>query len=456
MSVLAARTMPAAAWRGGRGPSALRTEWSIALIRIALIAIVSVIYVTSLGIQRSVGAAALSVIVLAVAYAIGGLLPLVGPTFSSRRVPAVTLVIDTVLITLWVHATGGPESEFWTLYLILVVSAALRFGFLQTLAVAAGLGVVHLGTMFASGGLDLTQLIYRPGLILVTAFAVGVLAHQRVLHRRERRELEALADEQTRELGHERAEVERLRRVDIARSEFVAVAAHEFRTPLAVILGVLSTLRTHGAALETMVREELLDGASAQAERLARLVEDLLTVARIEDGILRLNPEPADPRTLVQEAEHASATSGRVHVELHRVDEVACDRDAIVRVLANLLDNARKYSPEGARIIASVSQDNRFVRFAVRDAGPGIPVEERDAIFERFRQAGEASKPGAGLGLYICRGLVEAHGGTIAVGEAPEGGAEFSFTIPRHTRPLDAVPEVSIVTGITAAAGGAR
>ncbi|HEX6230160.1 MAG TPA: ATP-binding protein [Actinomycetota bacterium] len=244
--------------------------------------------------------------------------------------------------------------------------------------------------------------------------------------------------------------------MDLVRSEFVAVAAHEFRTPLTAILGVLSTMRTHGAALEVAVREELLDGASAQAERLSRLVEDLLTAARLEDGVLRLDPEPVDARSLLLEAEQASGTSGRVQVELHRVDEVVCDRDAIVRVLTNLLDNARKHSPEGALIMASVSQRDGFVRFAIRDAGPGIPPGDREAVFERFRRGGNGSIPGSGLGLYICRGLVEAHGVAISVGGAPEGGAEFAFTLPLRARAGEMEPGIADVTQITAAAGGTR
>ena len=254
--------------------------------------------------------------------------------------------------------------------------------------------------------------------------------------------LEALADARAEELGHERAEVQRLRVADMERSEFVAIAAHEFRTPLAAIIGVLSTLRVHGDVLEPEVRAELIDGASSQAERLSRLVDDLLTASRIEDGVLRLAVEATDPRTLISEAEHASGTVGQVHVDLLSVAPVLCDADGIVRVLTNLLDNARKYSPEGSRIDVSVVRHGDRVRFAVRDAGEGIPVEERTTVFERFRRLGGRHAPGAGLGLYISRGIVEAHGATLAIGDAPEGGAEFAFELPRASTSPD-------VTGIT-------
>ncbi len=453
MTAMAQAALPkAAALDGGPGSSALRSERSIAIIRIAIVGVVMWIYFSSLGIRRPLGPEAIVILGLAGLYGVVTLLALIGDQLPSIRARLVTLVVDILLITIWVQSTGGPRSEFWTLYLIVVVSAALRFRLIETLAVALGVTVLHLSVTFAQdGGLSSAQLIYRPALMIATGFAVGVLAYQRAVHRRERNVLEALAQSRGQELGQERAEVERLRRVDLKRSEFVAVAAHEFRTPLAAVIGVLSTLKTHANALEEDVRNELIEGAQAQAERLARLVDDLLTASRIEDGVLRLHPERVKPRVLLADAERASGTMDRVQVELHRVDPVVCDADAIVRVLTNLLDNAKKYSPEDAPIVISVSQDADAVRFAVRDAGPGVSEEDRETVFERFRRLGGNGKPGAGLGLYITRGLVEAHGGVVTVGDAPEGGAEFAFTLPRWVDSSASVPRQG-VTAITAAA----
>lgn len=441
---------------GALGATSLRSERSIALIRLAIIGVVMWIYLSSLGIRRTLGPAAIVILALAGLYGLVSLVMLLGEQLPSWQTRFATLVVDILLITLWVQATGGPRSEFWTLYLIVVVSAALRFRLLETLGVALGLTVLHLSLAIAQGGLARYQVIYRPSLMIATGFAVGVLAHQRAVHRRERLVLEELVETRGAQLGQERAEVDRLRRVDLKRSEFVAIAAHEFRTPLAAVIGVLSTLKTHGDVLEPSVKEELIDGAQAQAERLARLVDDLLTASRIEDGVLRLHREHVTVQELVADAQRASGIGDRVHVELGRVDPIACDADAIVRVLTNLLDNASKYSPEDGPIVIAVSQDRDTVRFAVRDSGPGIPAEERDAVFERFRRLGEGVKPGAGLGLYICRGLVEAHGGAVEIGDAREGGAEFAFTLPRAPAVELEDDDDRVVTGATAVSSGAR
>jgi len=417
------------------GLDALRTERSIALIRLAVIAVVTVIYLGSLDERQTHGPTALAVLLLATVYSIWGLAAFAGPGEPSMRARVLTLLADLALITMWVQATGGPKSDYWTLFVIALIAVAMRFDLLQTLAVAAGVAVLYLAVMHVDGELSGVQALHRTSVMLLTGFAAGVLSRQRIVQRRERQALQELVDERSVELDLERAEVERLRRVDVAKSEFVAVAAHEFRTPLAAVIGVLSTLKEHGDVLTPDERDELLEGASKQAARLARLVDDQLTVSRIEDGALRLNLEAVDPRLLLSEAAQSSEMTGRLVIQLGRVDRVRCDRDAVIRVLTNLLDNARKYSPPDSKVHITVEQAGDLVRFRVRDEGPGIPEAERDHVFERFRRVeGAAAKPGTGLGLYICRALVEAHGGVIGVEPAAEGGTVFSFTLPRATK----------------------
>ncbi len=413
-------------------PEAVRTERTIALIRIAVVTVVAAVYLSSIGIQRTLGPLAVSILALSALYSLWALLARPYETRYPGRFQAATLIVDATLITLWCDATGGPSSEFWTLYLIEVIAVAMRFDLLETLAAALGLAVVYVSVMTVHGGLSTAELIGRPSLMLIVGVAVGVLARQRRTQQQQREALGQLAEERRHALADEKALVARLRQVDLAKTEFVAVASHEFRTPLAAIIGVLSTLRTHGDQVDAALRAELLDGASAQAIRLARLVDDLLTVSRIEDGALPLDIGPVHPERLVFEAAQASGTSEQLDVRLNGVTRVACDPDRIVRVLTNLLDNAKKYSPAGGRISLRVEETPEAVRFTVADTGPGIPSRVREKVFERFRRlVDEPQAQGAGLGLYIARCLVEAHGGTISVDEAPSGGAQFSFVLPK-------------------------
>ncbi len=418
--------------RGGLSPEELRTERSVALIRMAVVLVVAVVYLNSGGMAKITGPLAVSILALAALYSVWSLLARPYETVWANRFRAAIFLADAVLITMWCLATGGPDSEYWALYLIAIIAVAMRFDVPETLFSALGLALLYVLVMSIDDGLSRAALLSRPALMLITGFAVGALARQRRTNQDQRELLVGMAEERSRALAEEHATVARLREVDLAKTEFVAVAAHEFRTPLATILGVIGTLRTHGDALDPSIREELLEGAQVQAQRLARLVEDLLTVSRIEDGALRLDVRPANLEEVVAEAVQSSGTTDVVRVELHGIAEVHCDRDRMVRVLSNLLDNARKYSPPDGAIFVTVTEDERSVFLSVRDQGLGIPKERREEVFERFRRLVDKSdRPGWGLGLYITRCLVEAHGGSIRVEEAPGGGAEFLFTLPK-------------------------
>ena len=407
----------------------LRTRRTIAALRTCVFGVVLVIFLGSAEVRGVAGAPGVMVLVFAGIYSLASFVASIRGEGSSPVGRGITLALDVALVTAWVMATGGGNSDFWTLYLIVIVAVALRFGIVETVGVALGLAVLNL-VILAQGDGMWTVRLYRPTLLLVAGFAVGVLSLQRVDQRQKRAEMEAIVESTARQLGRERAEVRRLREVDLVRTEFLGVAAHELRTPLAAIIGVLTTLKEHGAALDDAVRVELILGAEGQAERLSRLVEDLLTVSRIQDGVLRLIMRPVEASDLIADAARASGTGARLRTDVKPEGEIVCDTDAIVRVLTNLLDNARKYSPAGSPITVALTANERRARFEVRDAGRGVAVADREAVFERFCRGDISGSPGAGLGLYIARGLVRAHGGELQVGDAPEGGASFSFWLP--------------------------
>lgn len=220
------------------------------------------------------------------------------------------------------------------------------------------------------------------------------------------------------------------------RLDTLSEVSHELRTPLAAIYGALSLLSDgrHGA-LDEMGRD-LLAIALSNAERLRRLVDDLLDVERMAAGRLTLVQQVVHVRELVDMALHQMrplADRARLEIETDIPDVlVRVDPDRIVQVFVNLMGNAFQHSPAGSLISLRGVPDGDWLRFEVEDRGPGIPPEFVHAIFERFGQllsAGGENR-GTGLGLHICRAIVVEHGGTIGVDSTPGKGARFHFTVP--------------------------
>jgi PAS domain S-box-containing protein len=233
-------------------------------------------------------------------------------------------------------------------------------------------------------------------------------------------------------------DVTRERRLEELRSEFVATISHELRTPLASLHGAALTLREHGDSLNIQTQHDLLDMIAVQSRRLADLVDEILVAGQLDSGSLRVVSEPFDPEELVWTA----AAAARMRVgEGTRIDvsmpallpRVRGDAERTRQVLANLLDNAIKYSPDGGRIEVTVESDNRHVSFAVRDEGLGIPLGEQELIFDKFYRLDPDQRRGiggSGLGLYICRELVRSMNGRIQVESDPGQGALFTFELP--------------------------
>ncbi len=244
------------------------------------------------------------------------------------------------------------------------------------------------------------------------------------------------------------ADIEELERM---RAEFLAMVSHELRTPLTSIKGSVSTIMDAGADLDPAVMRQFVRIISDQAEHMNALVADLLDVARIETGTLPVDPEPAEVAVLMDRARSAFASAwGRnnlaIDVELD-LPMVMADRRRIVQVLGNLLSNAARNSPESAAIRVTAVRDGVHVAFSVVDEGRGIPAESLPHLFRKFYGAQSEEQGGdTGLGLAICKGIVEAHGGRIwAESDGPGMGARFTFTLPmvEGARMVDGPPPTS-------------
>jgi PAS domain S-box-containing protein len=235
------------------------------------------------------------------------------------------------------------------------------------------------------------------------------------------------------ELAHANAQLQRL---DQMRTEFVSLVSHQIRAPLTNMRGASERMQANcGAINATCARMfSILD---QQAQRLERLVQDVLSTARIESGELVLHPEPVSVLPIVQQVidqTRVRASDRIFHMPIKPgLPLVYADRDRVAEVLTNLLDNADKYSPRGMEIAIEVRADQVEVTISVRDQGRGLPAADLDRVFDKFYRADNSDSQAAygyGLGLYVCRQLIEAHHGRIWAENDPQGGAVFSFTLP--------------------------
>ena len=221
------------------------------------------------------------------------------------------------------------------------------------------------------------------------------------------------------------------------RAEFLGMVSHELRTPLTSIRGSATTMQEAAKDLGTAELRQFLRIIVEQADNIRELIDDLLDVARIETGALSVSPGPADLAQLVDRARNTFLSGrGRNRLEITidpDLPPVMADRRRIIQVIGNLLSNAAKHSPESSAIRVSAAREGVHVAVSVADEGRGIPAEQMPGLFRKFSvSAGEEGRSGnTGLGLSICKGIVEAHGGRIwAESEGPSLGARFTFTIP--------------------------
>jgi signal transduction histidine kinase len=234
-------------------------------------------------------------------------------------------------------------------------------------------------------------------------------------------------------------------RVDQVRRDFISNVSHELRTPLASIRALAETLESGDVEPGDETRE-FVHRIVGQADRMTALVNEFLDLSRIESGALELHPEILGVESLLRESigllrQRAEAAGVGLAVSAEAGLQVEADRQAVLRVVNNLLDNAIKFSPHGATVSAEATDAGDLVAIAVRDHGPGIPPADLPRVFERFYKGDHSrANGGVGLGLAIVKHTVRLHGGTAEASSEPGEGATFTVRLPKHFVPLRVTP----------------
>ncbi len=239
------------------------------------------------------------------------------------------------------------------------------------------------------------------------------------------------------------------RRLDRMKDEFIATVSHELRTPLTSLRAALGLIASGALEKRPEKIPQMLDIALANCDRLVRLVNDIVDFERIGSGTLPLHKSEWNAIDLLRRAMDPERSSAARAGLTFRIDaqpvDVWVDGDRILQVLGNLIRNAIKFSEKGGEIrLAARASSEKEVTFEVQDQGPGIPEEKLDLIFDRFQQADASDsrlQGGTGLGLALCRGIINQHGGTIWAKNNPGSGSTFYFTVEQYVPKPDAEPE---------------
>jgi PAS domain S-box-containing protein len=228
------------------------------------------------------------------------------------------------------------------------------------------------------------------------------------------------------------------RAVEQMKTDFVSTVSHELRTPLAAIYGAAMTLQRRDVVVEEAQRDRLLEVVSSEADRLARIVNDILWASRLESGRMSIAIERCDAGALAAEVVDVLRSRAPAGIEVaisksRGLPPVAADPDKLRQILTNLIDNGIKYSPDGGRVGVEIGRSGGRVRFCVSDEGLGVPPAEQDRIFEKFFRLDPnltRGVGGTGLGLYITRELVTRMHGRVWVVSDGSSGSSFFLELP--------------------------
>lgn len=227
----------------------------------------------------------------------------------------------------------------------------------------------------------------------------------------------------------------RRERVDAARSDLVATVSHEIRSPLTSVKGFTSTMLKRWERFSDEQKRTMLETINADADRVTRLLKELLEVSRIDAGRVQVAAQHVDVvrlvRSVVDKAAHRPEGRDReIRVETDEpIAPVLADPDKLEQILTNLIENALKYAPDGP-VLVTARQDGDHAHLAVADEGPGIPHDQLRAVFQKFGRGRGTHRSGTGLGLYITRGLAVAMGGDVWCESEEGAGATFHVRLP--------------------------
>jgi len=361
--------------------------------------------------------------------------PLLGLVFNLASVFILHRYFPAIDLLLFI--TVAASGALWGLRVGLILSGMAAAGYTATLLILEPLSSLNL----------LTLVVFALHLLFVGGLT-GLLATQESKRRaqvdgantqnaRLAQDLQAANTDLEARMTAAAAE---LRQAQTLKDELYQMLMHDLKSPLGTMISALHILRDT-LPQEADAAHAALEAARKAGERQTTLLENLLDLQRLRAGALPLNPEPLDVGALL----HALVVQlgPRADVKTIQVEEhlppalpiVYADRMLITRVIANLLDNAYKFTPRHGNITVTAEAGPEALRVTVADTGPGVPGSAREAIFEKYRQivTGEAgARDGTGLGLAFCKMALQAHGGQISVGSSPSAGAQFEFTLPLH------------------------
>jgi len=330
-----------------------------------------------------------------------------------------------------------PQEKGMVLVSAPLAPIAERITMLQKVTIYSGIGGIILATLLS---LFLSRSVSYPLVKMnKVALAISKGDYSNRLDIKREDEIGVLANtlnSMSQEIQEKIAAIEKL---DNARRDFIANVSHELRTPLSVMQACTEAL-ADGIAETEEERQEYLENINQEILRLRRLVSEVLDLRKFESGNIDFNLYPVSVSELMQEVTKIFNTVAmkrninlQYNLEEGLPDTIKANKDKIKQVFVNLLDNAMRLTPTGGNISVKTEKDNEFVKFTIKDSGPGIDENEQQLIWERFYKADKSrnrTSLGTGLGLPLVKSIVEAHGGEIWVESRPGEGAAFSFTIP--------------------------